>query len=66
MHVHATAGDVHPQHFPVWLLLFDAVLDEEMPHPLATAWSALAHRIGRGLRYGLPRDEANDQTPRLA
>jgi hemoglobin len=66
MQVHAAAGDVHALHFPVWLSLFDTVLDEELPQPLAKAWSALAHRIGRGLRYGLPGQDADDLTPCLS
>ncbi|KIT15729.1 group III truncated hemoglobin [Jannaschia aquimarina] len=58
MQVHVAAGDVRPGHFPVWLSLFDAALDRELPVPLARAWSALAHRIGRGLSYGLPQESA--------
>ncbi len=55
MQVHVAAGNVKAQHFPVWLSLFDAVLEQELPAPLALAWSTLAHRIGRGLSYGLPQ-----------
>lgn len=55
MQVHRAAGDVEPGHFPVWLSLFDAVLETELPPPLAQAWSGLAHRIGRGLSLGLPQ-----------
>lgn len=65
MQVHAAAGDVHAQHFPIWLNLFDGVLSEELPQQLADSWSALAHRIGRGLLYGLPNQEAQDTTPNL-
>ncbi len=65
MKVHAAAGDVHAQHFPVWLSLFDTVLEEELPQPLATAWSGVAHRIGRGLVYGLPTHNASDAIPHL-
>lgn len=54
MQVHKAAGDVHAQHFPLWLSLFDTVLAHDLPQPLAQSWSALAHRIGRGLSYGLP------------
>ena len=56
MQIHLQAGNVKPEHFPVWLGLFDAVLEQELPQPLAQAWSALAHRIGRGLSYGLPQE----------
>ena len=59
MQVHKDAGNVKAQHFPVWLSLFDAVLLEELPEPLALSWSALAHRIGRGLSYGLPQESGS-------
>ena len=65
MQVHIAAGDVEPMHFPVWLSLFDAVLEQELPQPLAHAWSALAHRIGRGLSYGLPREAGETRMPSL-
>ncbi|OYU40631.1 MAG: globin family protein [Pseudorhodobacter sp. PARRP1] len=53
MAVHRGAGNVHPGMFDPWLALFDATLARELPAETAKAWSALAHRIGRGLRYGL-------------
>lgn len=53
MAVHKAAGNVHPGMFDPWLALFDATLARELPPEIAQAWSALAHRIGRGLRYGL-------------
>lgn len=65
MQVHLAAGNVKAQHFSVWLTLFDAVLDNELPQPLAQAWSALAHRIGRGLSYGLPSEGGKAQVPCL-
>jgi hypothetical protein len=39
--------------FEVWLGLFDSVLTRELPAETAAQWSALAHRIGRGLMFGL-------------
>ena len=63
MRVHAQAGNVHAAHFPVWLTLFDEVLEQELPPLLAQGWSVLAHRIGRGLSYGLPRER--DDVPRF-
>jgi hemoglobin len=39
--------------FSVWLGLFDSVLKLELPADTATEWSALAHRIGRGLMFGM-------------
>lgn len=53
MQVHKAAGDVRPGMFVPWLALFDAVLRRQLPAEVAAPWSALAHRIGRGLSYGL-------------
>jgi hemoglobin len=65
MQVHAAAGNVRATHFQIWLSLFDAVLDQELPKPLAQSWSALAHRIGRGLSYGLPQHDDMSTVPHL-
>lgn len=51
--VHQAAGNVRPQMFEIWLGLFDSVLNRNLPADLAQGWSALAHRIGRGMRMGL-------------
>lgn len=51
--VHGEREAVEPEHFAVWLALFDEVLKEKLPPELAEAWSALAHRIGRGLKMGV-------------
>jgi hemoglobin len=53
MQVHKAAGNVRPGMFVPWLALFDRVLRRNLPPETAEAWSALAHRIGRGLAYGL-------------
>lgn len=53
MRAHMQAGNVMPAHFTAWLALFDESLRRCLPQPTATAWSALAHRIGRGLRMGV-------------
>lgn len=63
---HQGAGNVHPGHFPIWLKLFDRVLAEELPADLAQSWSALAHRVGRGLSYGLTPKDAASAIPRLS
>ena len=52
MRVHRQAGDVRADHFPIWLALFDETLNRTLPADLARSWSALAHRIGTGLRIG--------------
>ena len=51
--VHRAAGNVRAGMFDVWLGLFDSVLRHELPADTAAAWSALAHRIGRGLMFGM-------------
>lgn len=53
MQVHRAAGNVRPGMFDAWLAVFDSVLARQLRPETAQAWSALAHRIGRGLRYGL-------------
>lgn len=53
MAVHQAAGNVRPGMFEIWLGLFDSVLRRSLAPETAAQWSALAHRIGRGLRYGL-------------
>lgn len=55
MRVHAEAGDVRPGMFLPWLGLFDSVLKRNLAPEQATAWSALAHRIGESLMLGLMR-----------
>ncbi|GGH35804.1 hemoglobin [Cribrihabitans marinus] len=65
MRVHQGAGNVQQRHFPLWLALFDTVLEQELPQPLARSWSALAHRIGRGLSYGLPAEGRPGGIPNL-
>lgn len=56
MAVHRAAGNVRPEMFEIWLGLFDSTLDRQLPPDTAAQWSALAHRIGRGLRFGLEAD----------
>ncbi|GAA6208312.1 hypothetical protein NBRC116601_16050 [Cognatishimia sp. WU-CL00825] len=53
MRVHMQTSDVQPAHFDDWLALFDEVLHAQLPQDTARSFSALAHRIGRGLRLGL-------------
>ena len=53
MMAHRLAGNVGPEHFPIWLGLFDDTLRSTLNDPVAAAgWSALVHRIGQGLRMG--------------
>jgi len=53
MMAHRRAGNVAPGHFPDWLGTFDAVLKQSLSPEAAAGWSALAHRIGFGLRQGV-------------
>lgn len=53
MQKHREAGNVRPGMFAPWLALFDSVLARNLAPEAAAAWSALAHRIGQGLRYGV-------------
>lgn len=65
MLVHMAAGDVRAPMFEVWLGLFDSVLRRTLPGDTAEAWSALAHRIGRGLRMGIADRDGPGGPPRL-
>ncbi|WP_415233786.1 group III truncated hemoglobin [Pseudorhodobacter sp.] len=56
MAIHRAAGNVRPGMFDDWLVLFDSVLHRRLPAETAAQWSALAHRIGRGLRMGVVDD----------
>ena len=53
MMAHRRAGNVEAAHFAVWLGLFDDTLRRRLDPLAATGWSALAHRIGQGLRMGV-------------
>lgn len=63
--VHQRAGNVRPGMFAPWLALFDQTLRDTLPPDTATAWSALAHRIGEGLRYGVTPTTPRGQPPIL-
>ncbi|WP_312527961.1 group III truncated hemoglobin [Paracoccus sp. (in: a-proteobacteria)] len=66
MRVHIAAGDVKSEHFAPWLMLFDEALRRCLPPDVAQTWSALAHRIGGGLRMGVEDLRVkSDAPPRL-
>lgn len=69
MRAHRQAGNVRAAHFPQWLMLFDETLRRMLPDDAARGWSALAHRIGAGLRMGVEDmgkgDAAGDGPPIL-
>ena len=64
MRKHMQAGTVKDGHFPIWLALFVDVLAAQLSVDVAAGWSALAHRIGAGLRFGLTMD-STDGVPNL-
>ena len=65
-HMHSMRPMIKPEHFALWLGLFDEVLTETLPPDLAASWSALAHRIGAGLRMGvIANQERAGGIPRL-
>lgn len=67
LQVHRDAGNVRPGMFDIWLALFDSVLARNLAPEAAAAWSALAHRIGRSLRYGVAEtDTAPGGAPKLS
>ncbi|AGI67379.1 hypothetical protein OAN307_c17120 [Octadecabacter antarcticus 307] len=53
MRKYMQAGTVKDGHFPIWLALFGGMLAAHLPVDVAAGWSAWAHRIGAGLRFGL-------------
>lgn len=65
MAAHLRAGNVRPGMFDPWLALFDRTLAAELPPETARSWSALAHRIGQGLRYGVVDMPKKDGVPLL-
>ncbi len=65
MTAHQKAGNVRPGMFDAWLGLFDATLRRELEPDTAAAWSALAHKIGQGLRYGVVERATIGGVPKL-
>ncbi|MDE3027729.1 MAG: group III truncated hemoglobin [Paracoccaceae bacterium] len=66
MMVHRNALDILPEHFPLWLALFDDTATNVLPPEAAAAWSAMAHRLGNAFRMGV--EDARrpaDAVPRL-
>ena len=64
MMVHHGIAEMRPEHFDDWLGMFDEVLAQKLPEASAASFSALAHRIGRGLRMGIAdRDRPKDAVP---
>jgi len=62
-HMHSMRPMIKPEHFAIWLGVFDEVLADELPAELAASWSALAHRIGAGLRMGVVANQQPEGAP---
>lgn len=64
MQAHFMNGEVKPEHFPIWLGLFHDTARDVLTPEKAAAISALADRIGQGLRWGLESaQERHDSGP---
>ena len=51
--VHMATPSVMPEHFPIWLDLFEETARRVLPVEVAVPWVALARRIGEGMRMGI-------------
>lgn len=51
--VHMATQSIRPEHFPIWLDLFEEVARRTLPDTAATPWVALARRIGDGMQAGV-------------
>ncbi|MDE2632492.1 MAG: group III truncated hemoglobin [Paracoccaceae bacterium] len=63
MIVHIGLKALQPQHFAIWLGLFDLTLTHVLGEKEAQDWSQLAHRIGRGLRLGVEASRRRVDAP---
>ena len=63
MLAHMGIGAIQPQHFEIWLGLFEKTLFEELEEHKAESWSRLAKRIGRGLRMGILSKKKDEFSP---
>ena len=61
--IHSQRKAVLPDHFELWLNLFDETLSELLPETLKSSWSLLAHRIGAGLKMGVTIAHQKAGTP---
>jgi hemoglobin len=51
--VHMATPTVMPEHFELWLDLFEETANRVLPPETARPWIALARRIGAGMRMGV-------------
>ena len=55
--------DVQPEHFPIWLGLFETIARHVLTPTKADNIMALAHRIGAGLKFGLQNYRVDSMKP---
>ncbi len=64
--VHMATPSVMPEHFDLWLDLFEDTARRVLPGEVATPWVALARRIGAGMKMGVAQARApRDAVPVL-
>jgi hemoglobin len=63
MRVHMMNQDIMPEHFPIWLDLFEEAAQQVLSADKATNISALARRIGAGLTFGVANHRAAPNGP---
>ena len=51
--VHIDTPGLMPEHFDIWLDLFESVAHRVLPETAAVPWVALARRIGKGMQMGV-------------
>ncbi|HHL21782.1 MAG TPA: group III truncated hemoglobin [Aliiroseovarius sp.] len=56
--VHMQRANVMPDHFPIWLDLFEEVAFRVLPEQPARSWVALARKIGDGMQMGIAQVRA--------
>lgn len=63
MRMHMMNPDVLPEHFPIWLDLFETTARRVLTPSKADNIMALAHRIGAGLKFGLQNYRGDPKEP---
>lgn len=63
MQVHLANSDILPEHFPLWLNLFEETAHQVLRPETAQAFSHLANRIGNGLSFGIENFRREADTP---
>ena len=56
--VHMRRPEIMPEHFALWLDLFEETAHRVLPELPARAWTAFARRIGGGMRMGIEQVRA--------